>query len=325
MYRFHLHADGSAHRVGLPLCRLLREFQLRAGIHADPPSSITRAWSAPAFGKEIWQLCNASTREFLGLEYGSQLASDADVITAIGGSASTTLLELLESLTRFHAVTGITLSSQLVFERNDCVLDTDVAYRDMHPLVERFVLQACIGFVYMTLLRHGLPPAAMRAIDSRALRANDALPAGWEQTRVMTDHNCRLRLDARALQQPLSVDNATSTAGLRDVLPKIYARSPLLIQVQHALASSDSLLDAEQLCRQLHISNATLHRALKASGTHFQALLNREKFARASRWLSLEHATIEETAHRLGYSDASNFRRAFKKWAGVCPSTLRPR
>jgi len=323
VYRFHLHADGSAHRVGIPLCRLLREFQLRAGIDAETSAHITRAWSAPAFGKQVWQLCTASTNQFIGLEYGSQLASDASVTAAIDGALSKTLLELLESLTRFHAVTGITLSNQIIFERQDCLLDTDVAYRGMHPLVERFVLQACIGFVCMTLLQRGLPVTAIRAIDSVAMQSEDVVPAGWEHTNLLTSHNCRLRFDASALQRPLALDLATIASNLRTTLPKIYARSPLLIQVQHALADSEKLLDAEQMCRLLHVSNATLHRALKASGTHFQALLNREKFARASRWLSLENATIEETAHRLGYSDASNFRRAFKKWSGVCPSTLR--
>ena len=48
------------------------------------------------------------------------------------------------------------------------------------------------------------------------------------------------------------------------------------------------------------------------------------------RSLAIDHLksarfSVEEVAYRLGYSDAANFRRAFKRWESVPPSTYRAR
>jgi len=43
----------------------------------------------------------------------------------------------------------------------------------------------------------------------------------------------------------------------------------------------------------------------------------------ALRYLSRSELTIEAIADRLGYSDAANFRHAFKRWTGQPPSKFR--
>ena len=42
-----------------------------------------------------------------------------------------------------------------------------------------------------------------------------------------------------------------------------------------------------------------------------------------SRSYSLSFLTVAEASQRLGYSDVRAFRRAFKRWAGVVPGTVR--
>lgn len=323
MYRFHEQADGSAHHVAVTLCRLLREMKLQAGIDAEPASTVDRAWRVATFGTAVSQLCAVSTNEFIGLDYGARLALESDVIATVDGASWTSLLDLLELLKKFHAIAGITVSTRIVFEHDECVLDAALPYQNIPAPVERFAMQACLSLVCITLLRCGLTPQAMRCLDSRALQSRQPLPAGWDHIQTRTDHHCRIRFASQDLQRPGERSQTAPPSRFKNLLPTIFARSPLLVQVEHALSNSEALLDAEQLCHRLNISRATLHRALKTSGTHFQQLLEMEKLQRATYWLSVRHATIEETADHLGYSDASNFRRAFKKWAGCCPSDLR--
>lgn len=323
MYRFHEQADGSTHRVALPLCRLLHDMQIEAGLNTEPTRSLLHAWKVASFGAAISALCAASTDDFVGMEYGARLALDPDVIATIDGAKWTNYLDLLALIKKFHAVTGITVSASIIFERDECVLDASLPYQYVPEEVLRFARQACLSLVCVSLLRCGLAPEAIRCIDSCALQSRQPMPPGWSHVPVAMHHACRLRFSTRSLLVAGRRAPLTALPPYKNMLPKVFARSPLLFQVEQALSNSETLLDARQLCQQLGISRATLHRALKNSGTHFQVLLDREKLQRATYWLSVEHASIEETAERLGYSDASNFRRAFKKWAGCCPSEIR--
>lgn len=323
MYRFHEQADGSTHRVALPLCRLMHDMHIEAGLNAESTDSLLRAWKVASFGAAISTLCAASKNEFVGVEYGARLALDPEVIATINGAKWTNFLDLLALIKKFHAVTGITVSASIIFERDECVLDASLPYQFVPEDVLRFARQACLGLVCVSLLRCGLAPEAIRCIDSLSLQSRQPMPPGWSHIPVATLHPCRMRFSTQCLREAGRREPLAPLPPYKNMLPKVFARSPLLFQVEQALSNSETLLDARQLCQQLGISHATLHRALKNSGTHFKVLLDREKLQRATYWLSVQQASIDETAERLGYSDASNFRRAFKKWAGCCPSEIR--
>jgi AraC-like DNA-binding protein len=76
----------------------------------------------------------------------------------------------------------------------------------------------------------------------------------------------------------------------------------------------------EHLARALAMSRRTLERALAAEGTSAKALFDEARRELALAWLP--HATVDEVASRLGYSDARAFARAFRRWTGRSP---RPR
>lgn len=77
------------------------------------------------------------------------------------------------------------------------------------------------------------------------------------------------------------------------------------------------------LARQLNLSPRSLNRRLAAEGTGYRALLDevRQTLARELLWHS--DLAVEGIADRLGYRDPSNFNRAFRRWFGVSPGTLR--
>jgi AraC-like DNA-binding protein len=79
-----------------------------------------------------------------------------------------------------------------------------------------------------------------------------------------------------------------------------------------------------ELARERHVSVRTMKRQLAAVGTSYQQLLDELRRDRALCLLEDEKNTIEQIADQLGYSDASNFHRAFRRWLGRSPASFRP-
>ncbi|MDN3922364.1 AraC family transcriptional regulator [Roseateles violae] len=74
---------------------------------------------------------------------------------------------------------------------------------------------------------------------------------------------------------------------------------------------------------RLHLSARTLRRRLADSGVSYQTLLDNVRKGRAIELLSNTAQSVEQIAIAVGFSDAHNFRRAFKRWTGSAPSELR--
>ena len=86
------------------------------------------------------------------------------------------------------------------------------------------------------------------------------------------------------------------------------------------LADSDAL---ERVAADLHLTSRTLRRRLQRAGTSFQRLTANLRQRLALDYLSNSHASVDEIAHRLGYTDPSNFGRAFRRWTGQSPRQYR--
>lgn len=74
---------------------------------------------------------------------------------------------------------------------------------------------------------------------------------------------------------------------------------------------------------KLGVSRQTLFRKLRAEGTTFENVLDQLRHKLALHYLSEKQASIHEAAYLLGYSDRAAFSRAFKRWTGSSPRTMR--
>nr|WP_245232594.1 AraC family transcriptional regulator [Thiorhodococcus minor] len=77
------------------------------------------------------------------------------------------------------------------------------------------------------------------------------------------------------------------------------------------------------VAESLTLSRRTLQRELATQGLSFSALLTDVVMAQAMRWLENSEKPIFEIAFDLGYSNASNFTRAFRRHTGLAPQTFR--
>ena len=80
---------------------------------------------------------------------------------------------------------------------------------------------------------------------------------------------------------------------------------------------------AATVAKQLGIHERTLNRRLHAEGTSFRQELEHARKTLSQQLLSATDASMTEIALSLGYSDASAFSRAFKRWSGTTPAKWR--
>lgn len=72
------------------------------------------------------------------------------------------------------------------------------------------------------------------------------------------------------------------------------------------------------VAEQLHCSERTLQRQLKAHQLNFQNLVDEYRFEKSQQLLR-QGKSFSEVAERLHYADQSAFSRAFKRWSGLTP------
>ena len=78
-----------------------------------------------------------------------------------------------------------------------------------------------------------------------------------------------------------------------------------------------------EVAENLHMSESSLRRKLKAEGTTFQELLDQVRKQLAYEYLNATRLPVAEVARLLGFDDTTNFRRAFRRWSGQTPSEYR--
>lgn len=78
-----------------------------------------------------------------------------------------------------------------------------------------------------------------------------------------------------------------------------------------------------QVAATLFVSERTLKRRLQEQNAGFQSLVDQVRLKRARELLTGTGMNLGQIAGGLGYADAANFTRAFKRWTGASPSHYR--
>ena len=79
----------------------------------------------------------------------------------------------------------------------------------------------------------------------------------------------------------------------------------------------------DEAARALSLSPRGLRRKLAEAGTSYQRLLDEVRLRLSTRLLTETTMPVASVAYALGFGNASDFARAFKRWTGQPPSTLR--
>ena len=132
----------------------------------------------------------------------------------------------------------------------------------------------------------------------------------WRSPLVLRDERMRESLEAHAerLLRETESEGGRLGARVRDV-------------VARQLRGGDPSVQAT--AKALGLTPRTLQRRLNDEGVSYQVVVDQLRAELAARYLETEGLSVTEVAFLLGYSEASAFARAYKRWTGKSPTEAR--
>lgn len=146
-------------------------------------------------------------------------------------------------------------------------------------------------------VRFNAPRNALRIDPIWGTTESDFEPGNAYAFGVFTRH-------ADALLEDLKADDTMRAMVEAQILPQLHEGSPSMDRVAAAIG----------------VSRQTLYRRLKAEGLTFGDVHDALRKRMALDYLSAQKVSVNETAYLLGFSEASSFVRAFKRWTGRSPT-----
>ncbi len=129
-------------------------------------------------------------------------------------------------------------------------------------------------------------------------------------------------------EQPLRTSDSASAQICLKLAEQLVAKhrgeDDFLLQVRRELLRHPGdMPDMEKVAATLAMSSRTLRRKLNALDTSFRQVQDDVRKNLALDYLRNTAMTIDQIADRLGYTESTNFRRAFKQWTMESPSHFR--
>ncbi|XOV88916.1 MAG: AraC family transcriptional regulator ligand-binding domain-containing protein [Pseudomonadota bacterium] len=244
--------------------------------------------------------------------------------------SSATLEKAVLIAVKYHKMAGAMFELSFLRDGDDAVLRID------HMLAG-----GRVGEYVVDDLFRGIGPLitllTRRPFSPRVVHLARPRPAWSEKYGAVFDCPVRFderyseyRFDAACLAEPLAEADANTARiceeSCRKLLNQMEIEEGLVSRICHLLLSTPGdfpLLPVT--ATQLGLSPRTLRRRLALLGTSYQKILDDVKKELAIEYLLTTDLTIQEIADLVGYTEVTNFRRAFVKWTRMSPYAYRRR
>lgn len=272
------------------------------------------------------------------LQFGQQLSISSHGPLGFAALSAPTLGEGLDVFGRFGRIRAPYLDFAIV--------ETDQQLRmiigtsryplgDLAPATLEIVFLVAMSFIDAVIGRHTVdvrlyrsgPPPAHAVCYPDYFAARCEFNASFD--------GLALPVSLRALPCPLHDEKtyAASLARCREALDAILSPDDVVTRASHWLAahfdqivargSGRGLPRLDALAAALCVSPRTLNRQLALQGTRFSELRATFELEAARKLLADARFTANDVAVRLGYGDAANFGRAFRRMTGQSPGQYR--
>jgi AraC-like DNA-binding protein len=244
---------------------------------------------------------------------------------------STDFRRTMDFATRYHQLA--TPLASISFEERDG-LGIWTIEPVLHPKIDsrlyRFVTEVQIA-THVSLHRDIMGPSFRpREIgltyppspDFRITEALAGCPIRYEQ--AMNE----IAFDSTFLDEAPRLGNRTTYPAIvalcDDLLEELALRTGPAGQVRKVLLRDVANRPTfEDVARLLRTPSRTLRRQLRKQGASFRQLSDELRLYVALRYLRDTRMTNEDIAFALGFSDAANFRHAFRRWTAKAPNDFR--
>lgn len=283
-----------------------------------------------AFRALVLGAVEATREPALGLFVGRRLTATTHGMLGYAVLSSGSIRQALEVFERFTRLRLSAIAVTTEVTRGE----VRVRIAEAHPLgdVQRPVLEAVAMAV-----KNALDAISMGAFRISAVTFPFPAPAYADLAREL--FGCAPRYGERwagftlaeeVLDVPLRMADPEAFREAARIcqrdLDRLAANESLAGRVRRILLDPQGGLPSLPVtARLLHLTPRTLHRRLTEEGTSFRAILDDVRRGLAVEHLRSGKLGVEEIAFTLGYTDAANFRRAFKRWESVSPAEFRAR
>lgn len=272
--------------------------------------------------------------EHLGFDIGRMIKPSNHELLGYALMTSATLDEALRTATRYWRL--ITPIFNLRYERTtDGVQIKIEAARDLKPLTLRFHIEAIATAIHAELgflLSKPVPRYDLHLPESSSNAASHYRQLAPARVHFDVIHRSgfQFNLPAAMIARPLALadPNALNIARQRcdEALARLTRHGSLSEWLTMMLdQAQDHQPRQQELARILHLSTRTMNRRLAAEAIRFRELGLQSRHRRACRLLSESTLSITRIALQLGYQEAANFSRAFRRLEGVSPAEYRSR
>jgi len=280
----------------------------------------------------LWQHAARITgKPFIGLEIVNDAPPLQADVTAIAMMASRNLYEALQRFSRLSHIVCDAVEIVFLREANELRLNFVVKPQEQHLIPHEAMDPALL--IPLGLLDKGM-------LDSAVIR----------ELRFARPHPGQAMLDHLADIFPIpmhfdcdcygmSVDWSLSlrqnpywNPALAQMCEEQVLRDIDALDDQNLLARTRKVLldqlangnpQLETVAALFNITGRQLQRKLKQQGTGFSELLDEVRLELALRYLQDSRMSMVDIALSLGFSDQSNFVKAFKRWQGQTPGQYR--
>jgi len=278
---------------------------------------------------KLWQLAVEATGDpYIGLKVASFWHPSAANALGYAWLASATLKDALERTVRYYRLMTDKEELQLEESGEEFRLIIENPAED-YPTAPEDLDASFAALVYLCRMCYGESFNPLRITMRRQELPDPARFQEFFRAPIQYSGNedsvCFDKVDA---QTPLPTANAEVARANERIVQEYLARfdrSSAAMQVRARLTEQLSSGHATQnsVADALHMSLRTLQRRLNDEGTSYKGLLDETRRELAAHYMAESHRSINEITYLLGFSEPSNFSRAFRRWTGKSPSAYR--
>jgi AraC-like DNA-binding protein len=280
----------------------------------------------------VQRACQLDPSEPLALSVGMRLNLPSHGATGLAGMTAATFGAAIATAQRYFALVMPLFTLDYTLDPQFARIGLRAAF-PLSPRAERFHVEVTLGSLYSQgkFFLGGHVPSGVELDLRYGPRAS---PAGWSplpDLHVRFDQPVHeLRIPALSTAQPSPLADAKAHRAACKSCDALLAALPLPDRVSGEVRrtlerAGPPFPDFEAVAHKLGTSSRNLRRRLSAEGTSFRGLLDEVRNTLAERWLGAGERSITEIAFELGYSDAANFTRAFRRTRGLSPLAFQRR